>query len=85
MANLITESVSGYLRFQLIQVGLENRLFDVIEETIGKTTKQIANEANCDERYTEEWCQVKKGKYNLASPLESPGEDTKLRHFRHWR
>ncbi|CBY43743.1 unnamed protein product [Oikopleura dioica] len=58
MANLIIESVSGYLRFQLIQVGLENRLFDVIEETIGKTTKQIANEANCDERYAEEWCQA---------------------------
>ena len=59
MANLVTESVSGYLRFQLIQVGLENRLFDVIEETVAKTTKQIANEANCDERYVEEWCQVK--------------------------
>ena len=58
MANLVTESVSGYLRFQLIQVGLENRLFDVIENTTAKTTKQIANEANCDERYVEEWCQV---------------------------
>jgi hypothetical protein len=58
MANLVTESVSGYLRFQLIQVGLQNRLFDVIENTTGKTTKQIANEANCDERYVEEWCQV---------------------------
>lgn len=58
MANLVTESVSGYLRFQLIQVGLQNRLFDVIENTTAKTTKQIANEANCDERYVEEWCQV---------------------------
>ena len=58
MANLVTESVSGYLRFQLIQVGLQNRLFDVIENTTAKTTKQIANEANCDERYIEEWCQV---------------------------
>jgi len=58
MANLVTESVSGYLRFQLIQVGLENRLFDVIEGTVAKTTKQIANEANCDERYVEEWCQA---------------------------
>ena len=28
-------------------------------ETVAKTTKQIANEANCDERYVEEWCQVK--------------------------
>ena len=58
MANLVTESVDGYLRFQLIQVGLQNRLFDVIENTTAKTTKQIANEANCDERYVEEWCQV---------------------------
>ena len=54
----MTESVSGYLRFQLIQVGLENDIFDVIEVTIGKTTKQIAEEANCDARYVEEWCQV---------------------------
>ncbi|CAG5114222.1 Oidioi.mRNA.OKI2018_I69.chr2.g8286.t1.cds [Oikopleura dioica] len=58
MADIVTESVSGYLRFQLIQVGLENGLFDVIEVTLGKTTKQIANEANCDTRYVEEWCQA---------------------------
>ena len=58
MADIVTESVSGYLRFQLIQVGLENGLFDVIEVTIGKTTKQIANEAKCDARYVEEWCQA---------------------------
>ena len=58
MAEVVTETVSGFLRFQLIQVGLENRLFEVIEETTAKTTKQIANEAECDERYVEEWCQV---------------------------
>ena len=48
-------SITGFLKFNLITIGLQNRLFKALSEK--QTLSQLASSTQCDERYLREWCQ----------------------------
>ena len=55
MDDPVTNAISGYLMFQLLTIGIRNRIFDQLAEFID--CKNLSQKTHCDERYLKEWCQ----------------------------
>ena len=51
----VDASITGFLKFNLITIGLQNGLFKALREK--QTLSQLASSTQCDERYLKEWCQ----------------------------
>jgi len=52
----VEQSVTGYIKFQIIQIGIQNGIFEGLKEK--SSVKNLAKNIKCDERYLKEWCQA---------------------------
>ena len=55
MDSVISEAISGYLKFHLLTIGLDNGLFEALRQK--QMISSLALLTRCDKRYLTEWCQ----------------------------